>query len=74
MLLRGNINYLLVQEELAQIKASNSKMTSEIKQRLILLTKKNLYWYDRAESLGWREPSSDFLERYLQSIEDFKAQ
>lgn len=74
MLLKGNIYYKKLHEQLAVLKARSIQITPFVKQRLDHLYKQNLLWYSKAETLGWREPPDDFEEKYLQSIEKFKLQ
>jgi regulator of sirC expression with transglutaminase-like and TPR domain len=73
MLLKGNIYSRQLSQELAYLKANNLPVTSAVRKRLDPIYEQNLAWFSKAESLGWREPSPDFDEKYARNIEKFKA-
>lgn len=72
MLLKGNLYSMQLQQELASLKAANVPITQAERLRLDPLYEQNLAWFAKAESLGWREPSPDFAEKYARSVEEFK--
>lgn len=71
MLLKGNVYSMKLSDELTSLRQNGKPITLGVRQRLDPLYEKNLFWFSKAESLGWREPSADFDKRYLQQIEKF---
>ena len=72
MLLKGNVYYRQLHDELARLKNNQQPIGDEQRHYLDVLSNKNVAWFEMAESLGWREPAPDFAEKYKQSIERFK--
>lgn len=72
MLLKGNIYYFALQKKLAEARKNNWPITGKLKTALDELNRQNILWYEKAEALGWKEPSKDFNQRYAASIEKFK--
>jgi regulator of sirC expression with transglutaminase-like and TPR domain len=72
MLLKGNIYYFALQRKLKEAKKNNWPITGVLKMDLDDLSEQNILWYEKAEAMGWKEPSKDFNQRYAASIERFK--
>jgi regulator of sirC expression with transglutaminase-like and TPR domain len=74
MLLKGNIFTMQLREEVDAYRAKNIPPTPAIRKELEeKYVKKNLYWFSRAEALGWRQPGPGFDQKYLQGIERVRA-
>lgn len=73
MLLKGNIYSRQLNQELELLKSNGLSITQAVRLRLDPIYEQNLAWFSKAESLGWREPSPDFDEKYARSIEKFKV-
>ncbi len=72
--LKGNIQYSLLQQQLAKVQAAGNTIPPEIKTKLDAHFQANLDWFAKAERLGWQEPSAGFDAKYEKSILKFKAQ
>lgn len=68
MLLKGTIYYQELQDELGLIRASGRLITIKDRERLDPINANNLYWFEKAEELGWREPKPNFEDNYLNNI------
>lgn len=70
MIIRGNIWRNILRRDLEVFEAKNMRMTPKIKEHFDALLSRNLQWYEKAESLGWREPAKDYNERYLEMVNE----
>lgn len=73
IILKGNIFSKRLSQNLTMLKINKQPITPAIKERLDYLLEQNLALFAKAESLGWRERTPDFNEKYLQSIKRFRA-
>ena len=63
----GNGYSKLLSQKLAEVKAKGS-YTSEEKQGMDKLYKQNIQWFEKAEQLGWKMPSEQENDEYINSI------
>lgn len=72
MLIRGNTWRNILNRDLNDFKSRKIPLTIEIKRHFDALLSRNLQWYSKAESLGWREPPRDYDERYLKMVNEVR--
>ncbi len=65
----GNCYYKLLQERVA--KARNG-YTAKDKEYMDSLYEQNIYWFERAESLGWTMPTNNGTQQYLEKVKMHK--
>ena len=70
MIIRGNTWRNVLHRDLKAFEAKKMRMTPQAKQHFDALLSRNLQWYEKAESLGWREPTKDYNERYLKMVNE----
>ncbi|TQV85683.1 hypothetical protein FKG94_02235 [Exilibacterium tricleocarpae] len=73
VLLKGNLYARMLHSELATMKAAGLPRSQAERRRLDSLQRQNLAWFSKAEALGWREPAAGLSERYMHTVERFKA-
>ena len=70
MLIRGNTWRNILARDLAAFRTRRVTMTRPIKKHFDELLARNLEWYSKAETLGWREPPKDYNDRYLKMVNE----
>jgi len=70
-LLKGS---LYAQQLNSELNIAQRPLNTKTRAHLDSLLLQNLAWFEKAESLGWREPPPNFDEQYARSIERFKIQ
>jgi regulator of sirC expression with transglutaminase-like and TPR domain len=74
MLLKGNIFTMQLREEVDAYRVKNIPPTPALRKELEeKYVKNNLYWFSKAEALGWREPGPGFDQKYLRGIEKVRS-
>ncbi len=61
----GNGYYKILSSKIAEVRGT---LNSSEKEHLDLLYSKNLYWFNKAEKLGWKAPTQKENEEYLEQI------
>ncbi|MCL1132344.1 transglutaminase-like domain-containing protein [Shewanella sairae] len=69
----GNGYSRLLSEKVAEVKAKKSYTIKE-KEYMDHLYQQNVYWFNKAEKLGWQMPSQHENETYLNSIKQRRSQ
>jgi len=59
LLQKGRAYFLMVRKEFISKYQRPLDIPQELRARYTELTDKNRYWFERAEALGWREPSAE---------------
>ncbi|MFN3712017.1 MAG: transglutaminase family protein [Alcanivoracaceae bacterium] len=71
MIIRGNTWRNIMYRDLKTVEKKGIKqMTPPMKKHFDELLARNLQWYEKAESLGWREPPKEYEERYLKMVNE----
>jgi regulator of sirC expression with transglutaminase-like and TPR domain len=71
MIIRGNTWRNIMYRDLKAVEQKGIKqMTLPMKKHFDELLARNLQWYEKAESLGWREPAKEYEERYLKMVNE----
>lgn len=73
MLRKGSAHVALIKREFAAKYPTPAQIPAEEQGYYRYLVEQNRYWYARAESLGWREPSAASRAQYRQTVERAKA-
>jgi regulator of sirC expression with transglutaminase-like and TPR domain len=73
MLTKGSTYYLMQEAEEKKYAAHLEEMPADFKNYLLALSDGNLFWFHKAESLGWHEPSSQDEAEYDKTIASQKA-
>lgn len=73
MIFKGNAYYLMIEERYRRPYPNPSDIPSELIDDYRALSRENLVWFSRAESLGWSQPTSETYAEYIKSIEREKA-
>ena len=68
LLQKGRAYFLMARKEFISKYQRPLDIPLELRARYTELTDKNRYWFERAEALGWREPSAEAEAKYLQGI------
>ncbi len=66
---KGNLFYLQLNSSLEFYKTNHIKIGFSEKQHLDFLYQQNLKWFQTAESMGWKEPSQENTENYLNKLQ-----
>jgi regulator of sirC expression with transglutaminase-like and TPR domain len=74
MLTKGSLYYLMRQEEEKRYAAHLQEMPVDFKNYLLALSESNQFWFTKAESLGWHEPSQQDEAEYEKVIAAKKAE
>lgn len=70
MIIRGNTWRNILYRDVKAFKKKRAAMTPFIKKHFDALLSRNLQWYEKAESLGWRQPSKDYDAQYLKMVNE----
>lgn len=70
MIIRGNIWRNILYRDLDAFKLKKAPFTPAIKKHFDELLSRNLKWYEKAESLGWQEPTKEYDEKYLKMVNE----
>lgn len=73
MVHKANANYLLLQARYVSKYPRPVDIPQDKQADFQALSRENLAWFDKAEKLGWSQPSDSKQQNYLQSIEQEKA-
>ena len=69
MLTKGSSFYLLLEREFVKKYPNPNMIPINERARLKYLSDSNRFWFEKAESLGWREPRKDHEADYLRTVE-----
>lgn len=68
ILMKGAISYRLLAKHYLKKYPRPNLIPEEERPYFEYLSKNNHYWFQKAESLGWREPSQQDEQRYLETV------
>lgn len=69
MLAKGSAYYLMREVEERKYAAHLQEMPIDFKNYLLALSESNQFWFKKAESLGWHEPTTQDEDAYRKTIE-----
>jgi regulator of sirC expression with transglutaminase-like and TPR domain len=72
MVRKGSAYYRLLARYYLEKYRSPDEIPDRTKGHFAYLSHHNLQWFAKAEALGWREPSKEDNEKYLQSVKEAK--
>ena len=73
MVRKGSAYYRLLEKYYLSKYRSPDEIPDRAKGHFEYLSRNNLQWFAKAEALGWREPSKEDDEKYMQSIKETKS-
>jgi regulator of sirC expression with transglutaminase-like and TPR domain len=72
MLQKGNAYYRLIKRDFIDKYSNPEDIPAEERAYFAELSRNNILWFDRAEALGWREPSQAANADYLNAVNGVK--
>jgi regulator of sirC expression with transglutaminase-like and TPR domain len=73
MIRKGSVYYLLLKARFPENYQSPQKIPAHERHQWLALSKENQYWFEKAEALGWRQPTQEDEERYVNMIKSKAA-
>lgn len=73
MMHKANASYLLLQARYVSKYPRPMDIPKDKQADFVALSQENLAWFEKAEKLGWSQPTAGKDQNYLQSIEQEKA-
>jgi regulator of sirC expression with transglutaminase-like and TPR domain len=73
MLAKGSADATILKRDFQARYPSPSMIPEAERARFMELASDNRHWYEKAEALGWRQPSPGTDEKYLERIQQVKA-
>ena len=72
MLQKANLFYRELMSTVARLRENESPVTSIQKQYLDIIHAKNIQWFKDIEALGWREPTPESIQKYIETMQAMK--
>lgn len=68
MLRNGSAFYQMLQVYFVRKYPNPKDIPQNQREAFHFLSNGNRYWFEKAEELGWREPSRDYEDKYLKTV------